>query len=152
LNNSNSFSHSSSITVRSSKLIELLELTLPLQHLLIDDANRLDLIYECNSIYYHHINIKQKAIIIHYLAHTEKIPVFCQIYRILKIKEKWIIIAEKLNTVAFNEKLWSYEIEFTGTLIKFDIEYCFNIIPHCFDSYVVEQSNYINILTRLTKQ
>ena len=63
-----------------------------------------------------------------------------------------MIIAEILDTISFNDKLWSYQIEFTGTLIKIDIERCFSIFPHCLDSYVIEQSRYINILTRFTKK
>ena len=118
----------------------------------MDYANQTDLLWECTSIYYHHINIRRKSVIVHHLAHAEEIPVFCQVHHLLKIGEQWIIIAEMLHTVSFNEKLWAYEVEFAGTLVKIDVEHCFNIFPHCLNIYVIEQEHYINILTRLTKQ
>ncbi|CAF1288923.1 unnamed protein product [Rotaria sordida] len=123
LNNSNSFSYSSSITVRSSKSIEWSKLSIPVRRLLMDHVNQTDLICEYTSIYYHHINIRTGSIVVHHLVHAEEIPVFCQIHHLLNIKEKCIIIAEMLNTVSFNEKLWSYEVEFTETLVKIDIEH-----------------------------
>ncbi|CAF4200728.1 unnamed protein product [Rotaria sp. Silwood2] len=88
---------------------------------------------------------------IHHLIHAEEVPVFCEVHYILNIVGKWFVIAETLDTVAFNEKLWSYEVEFTGKLIKIDMEHCFNIYPHCLDMYVIEQTNYINVLTHRVK-
>ncbi|CAF4285524.1 unnamed protein product, partial [Rotaria magnacalcarata] len=152
LNKTKSLSLSAVTTIRSSKLIEWSRLSHSVQHLLMKDVNKINTIYECSSIDYHHINIRPGSIVVHHLAHAEEIPVFCQIYCILKVEDKCMIIAEILDTISFNDKLWSYQIEFTGTLIKIDIEHCFSIFPHCLDSYVVEQSHYINILTRLTKK
>ncbi|CAM2724129.1 unnamed protein product [Rotaria socialis] len=152
LNKTKSLSLSAVTTIRSSKLIEWCKLSHSIQHLLMKDVNKINTIYECSSIDYHHINIRQGSIVVHHLAHAEEIPVFCQIYCILKVEDKCMIIAEILDTISFNDKLWSYQIELTGTLIKIDIEHCFSIFPHCLDSYVVEQSHYINILTRLTKK
>ena len=86
------------------------------------------------------------------LAHIEEIPIFCQIHHLLNIKEKWVAIAEELNTISFNDKLWSYEVEFTGTLTSIDINHCFDILPHCLDCYVVGQTHYINVLARLTRR
>lgn len=152
LNNSNSFSTSLSITARSSKSTERSRLSIPVQRLLISCKNDIDLIYEYKSIYYHQINVRIGAIIVHDLVHAEDVPVFCQIHHLLNIRERFIVIAELLNTVSFNEKLWAYEVEFTGSLVVVNIENSFNIHPHCFDMYDVEQSHYINVLTRLTKQ
>ncbi|CAF4510031.1 unnamed protein product, partial [Rotaria magnacalcarata] len=68
------------------------------------------------------------------------------------INEKWFAIAEKLHTKAFNEKLWAYAVEYTGTLEKIDIEHCLDLFPHCLDIYVVKETYYINLLVRLTKR
>ncbi len=149
LNKSNSFSLSSSPTIRSSKLIEWSKFSLPVQRLLMEHVNQIDLICECSSINYHHVNIRPKSVIVHGLAHAEEIPIFYHIHHLLNIEEKWVIIAEQLNTISFNEKLWSYEVEFTGTLVKIDIEHCFDIFPHCLDTYVVEQAHYILIVNIL---
>jgi hypothetical protein len=89
LNSSNSPFNPSPITVRRSKLVEWLELSVPVQRLLIDYIDQTDPIYECTSIYYHHINIRKSAIIIHHLVHAEEVPVFCQVYQILKVAEKF---------------------------------------------------------------
>jgi hypothetical protein len=151
LNKSYASSSSSSISFRSSKSIEWDKLSVPVRRLLMDHVDQTDSICECTSIYYHHINIRPKSVVVHHLAHAEEIPVFCQVHHLFNIKEKWIIIGEELNTVSFDDKLWSYEVEFTGKLLVIDIEQCFDILPHCLDTYVVEQAHYINILTRLTK-
>ncbi|CAF1556367.1 unnamed protein product [Rotaria magnacalcarata] len=152
LNNSNSFCYSSSITVRSSKSIKWSKLSIPVRRLLINFINETDLIYECTSIYYHHMNVRTGSIVVHHLAHAEEIPIFCQIHHLLNIQEKTTTIAEMLNTISFDENLWSYEVEFSGTLVTIDIEHCFDIHPHCLDLYDVEHVHYINLLTRLTKQ
>ena len=148
---SNSF-FSSSLNARSYKAITLMNLSTPVKRLLMNNIEHFDLIHESFSIYYHSIHIKPNAIIVRDLAHTEAIPIFCQIRHLLNIKEKWVAIAEELNTVSFNDKLWSYEVEFTGTLISIDINHCFDILPHCLDCYVVGQTHYINVLTRLTRR
>jgi hypothetical protein len=43
--------------------------------------------------------------------------------------------------MSFNEKLRSYEFELTETLIKVDIEYCFDIFPHCLDTYAAGEAH-----------
>ncbi|CAF1572606.1 unnamed protein product, partial [Adineta steineri] len=151
LNTLHSSFPSSSITIRSSKSIEYSKLSLPLRRLLIDDIKDTDLICQCASIDYHHINIRTKSIMIHHLIHTEEVPVFCEVHYILNIADKLFVIAETLDTVSFNEKLWAYEIEYTGKLCIINIEHCLKIYPHCLDIYIVEQKNYINVLTRLTE-
>jgi hypothetical protein len=151
-NNSNSIRCSSSITATSYKAIEWFDLGHHVRRLLMHHVNQTDSIFECTSIYYHHINVRQKSFIIHQIVHVEEIPIFCRISQILKANQKWIIVAEKLDTLAFNENLWSYEVQYTGTLIELDLERCLEIFPYCLDMYVVGQSNYINVLTRLTKQ
>ncbi|CAF4178390.1 unnamed protein product, partial [Rotaria sp. Silwood2] len=147
LNNSNSFCYSSSITVRSSKSIEWSKFSIPVRRLLINFINETDLVYECTSIDYHHMNVRTGSIVVHHLAHAEEIPVFCQIHHLLNFQEKITIIAEMLNTVSFDENLCSYEVAFTGTLVKIDIEHSFDIYPRCLDMYDVEQAHYINVLT-----
>ena len=70
----------------------------------------------------------------------------------LNTKGKWVAIAEELNIISYNDKLWSYEVEFTGTLTSIDINHCFDIGPHCLDCYVVGQTHYINVFTRLARR
>ncbi|CAF4312263.1 unnamed protein product, partial [Rotaria sp. Silwood2] len=147
LYNSNSLCYSSSMTVQSSKLIKWSKLSIPVRRLLINLMNETDLIYECTSIYCHRMNVRTGSIVVHHIAHAEEIPVFCQIHHLLSIQEKITIIAETLNTVSFDANLWSYEIEFTGTLVTIDIEHCFDIHPHCLDVYDVEHAHYLNLLT-----
>ncbi|CAM4827088.1 unnamed protein product, partial [Rotaria magnacalcarata] len=142
LSDSNPSSYSPSMIIRSSKSVDLFELAIPVQRLLNQYINQADSVFECNSIVYHHKNIRAKSVIVHDLAHTEEIPIFCQVHHLLNAKDKWFIIAEELNTISFNDKLWSYEVEFSGKLIKIDIEKCFDILPHCLDTYLVEQTRY----------
>ena len=150
LNVSHSSFYSSFITTRSSKSIEYLKLFFPIRRLLVNDVKEIDLVCECTSIEYHHINIRPRSILVHRLMHAEEIPAFCEVHCILSIVEKVFVIAEILDIISFNEELWSYQVEYIGKLIKIDIEHCFNIYPHCLDMYIVEQTNYINVLTRIT--
>lgn len=152
LKNSNLLRPSSPITLRSSKLIEWSKLSIPVKRLLMSRMHDTDLIYECSSIYYHHMNIRPGSIVIYCLAHAEDIPIFCQIRHLLNIQDEITIIAEILNTVSFDENLWSYEIEFSGSMVIADMVHCFDIHPHCFDLYTVEHTQYVNVLSRLTKQ
>ena len=152
LNQLNSFSSLPSITTRSSKPIEWFKIPLAVQHLLMEHISSTESIHKCASIYYHHINIKSKSILIHDLVHAEEVPSFCQVHHLLNVNEKWFIIVENFNTISFNEQLWSYEVEPTEKLTIVDIEHCFYIFPHCFDLYVVEGSRYINVLTHLTNK
>lgn len=151
LNKSNSYIPSP-LTFRSFKTITLKDLSLPVQRLLMKSIDQSDHIQESISIYYYNIHIRPNAIIIRDLAHTEEIPIFCQVHHLLNIQEKWVAIAEELDTISFDDKLWSYEVEFTGKLISIDINDCFDILPHCLDCYAIGQAHYINVLTRLTKR
>ena len=143
---------SPSVTVYSFRSVEFFKFSIPIQCFLKKYINETDLIYESLSIYYHDLNIKKKSVFVYDLVHTEEIPVFCQIHHLLKINEKWFAIAEKLHTNTFSEKLWAYDVEYTGTLIKIDVEHCLKLNPHCLDIYIVEESYYINMLTHLTKR
>lgn len=151
LSSSNFFFYSSFVTAASSKPIELSKFSIPIRRLLMNHVKETDVILESTSIYYQHINIRPKAVIIHHLAHTEEVPVFYQVHHILNIKEKCFVIAEQLHTISFNDKLWCYEIEFSGILVKMDVKQCFDVLTDCFDIYTVDEGHYINILTRLTK-
>lgn len=152
LNKLESSRFSPSLTVYSSRPVALFKFSIPIQGFLKKYINETDLINESLSIYHHDHNIKQKSVFVYDLVHTEEIPVFCQIHHLLKINEKWFVVAEKLHTNTFNEKLWSYEVEYTGTLVKIDVEHYLKLFPHCLDIYILEELYYINMLTRLTKQ
>ena len=151
LSHSNSF-FSLSLNIRSCKTVTLMDLPIPVKRLLMKDIGQYDSIRESFSMYYHNIYIRPNVIIVCDLIHTEEIPVFCQICNLLNIKDEWVAVVEELNTISFNDKLWSYEVEFTGTLTSLDINRCFDILPHCLDCYVVGQTHYINVLTRLTRR
>lgn len=152
LNKIESSRFSSSTTVRSFKSTDISKFSLPIQRLLKKDISETEEICESSSVYYYDLNIKQKSVFVHDVVHTEEIPVFCQIHHLLRIKEKWFAIAEQLHTNSFNEHLWAYEVEYTGTLVKIDVEHCLDIFSGCLDIYEIEETYYINMLTRLTKR
>jgi hypothetical protein len=118
LNKLESSRFSPSITVHLFKSTEFFKFALPIQRLLKRDVSETDTICESLFIYYHDLHIRQKSVFVHDLVHTEEIPIFCQIHHLLKLNEKWFAIAEKLHTNSFNEKLWAYEVEYTGALVK----------------------------------
>ena len=79
---SSNFFYSSFITAALSKPIEFSKFSIPVRRLLMNHSKQTDLIFESTSIYYHHINIRPKAVIIHHLAHAEEVPVFYQVHHI----------------------------------------------------------------------
>ncbi|CAF4138754.1 unnamed protein product, partial [Didymodactylos carnosus] len=72
-----------------------------------------ELIYiECKTISHDHVKIVKESAFVLKLVHEEEIPCFVYIRQILKVKDTWKLLVEHLNTASFNEKLWSYAIDY----------------------------------------
>jgi hypothetical protein len=84
------------------------------------------------------------------LHHEEEIPEFILLRYILKLNDSWKLIVQHLETLSFDQTLWSYEIVYLEKFSVMDLDECVNILPHGLDIYFVKKSSFVNILTRLT--
>ncbi|CAF5060317.1 unnamed protein product, partial [Rotaria magnacalcarata] len=72
-----------------------------------------------------------------------------QLAFIFKINNKWVLIVEQLQTIAFVETLWSFELERTRILLIKKPNDLILISPKGYDIYQVKKKSYVNILSRL---
>ncbi|CAF0724721.1 unnamed protein product, partial [Didymodactylos carnosus] len=134
--------------ITSRKNVKYYQLSILVQRLL--NANHIDqaTFDECKTIKHNHVRIMTRSVFVEKLLHVEEDPCFVYILHILNIQNTWKVIVEHLQIVGFNEQLWSYEIDFCGTLDLFDLDQCLDVLPHGLDIYYVKGSPYINILPR----
>ena len=82
-----------------------------------------------------------QSVFVEKLLDVEEEPCFVYILQLLKIQNVWKAVVEHLQVVGFNEKLWSYEVEFRGTLDLLDFDQFLGILPHGLDIYNVRGSS-----------
>jgi len=60
------------------------------------------------------------------------------------------LLGHPVETLSFDETLWSYEIVYLEKFSVMDLDECVTILSHGLDIYFVKNSSFVNILTRLT--
>ena len=134
----------------SLKTINYSQLSIPVQRLLKENNIDQDSFAECKTIHYKNVHIMKQSVFVEKLLPVEEEPHFVYILHLLKLQNTWKAIVEHLEIVGFHETLWSYEVEFLGTLDIFDFDQFLRILPHGLDLYLIRGSAYVNVLTRLT--
>ena len=71
-------------------------------------------IMEYQPLNYNHVALIKGSAFVDNLMHEEEIPSFLHLVFIFKINDIWLLIVEQLETIAFNESLWSYELGHTN--------------------------------------
>ena len=92
------------------------------------------------------------SVFVNDLVHNEEVPSFVHLMFILKIDDVWLLIVEQLQTIAFNESLWSYELEHTHLLSTKHPNELIRIHSKGLDIYEVEKKSFVHVLSRLTKE
>jgi hypothetical protein len=109
-------------------------------------------IVEYQRLKFNHIIFIKNSVFVNNLLHEEEVPSFFHLMFILKIGDDWLLVVEQLQTIAFNESLWSYELEHTHLLsIKHPNE-LIRILPKGLDIYEVNKKSFVNVLSRLTAE
>jgi hypothetical protein len=107
-------------------------------------------ITEYQRLKFNHITFIKGSVFVDNLIHEEEIPSFFHLMLILKIDGVWLLIVEQLQTIAFNDSLWSYELERTHLLSIKRPNELISILPSGLDIYEVNKRSFVNILSRLT--
>lgn len=116
----------------------------------IDSFGHTTKIMEFQRLKFNHVMLIKGSVFVDNLLHEEEIPSFVRLIFIFKINGNWVLIVEQLQTIAFNESLWSYELEHTHLFfVKEPIE-LIRIQPKGVDIYEIGKKSYVNIFSRLT--
>lgn len=110
------------------------------------------LFMEYERLQYNHVMFVKNSVFVNNLIHEEEIPSFLHLIFIFQVDNAWLLVVEELNTVAFNESLWSYEIEHTHLLSIKKPDELIRIVAKGLDIYEVNRKSYVNVLSRLTKE
>ncbi|CAM4838394.1 unnamed protein product [Rotaria magnacalcarata] len=139
----------------SPKQVKLKGLSAAVRQLLHDNIEDFDYathISECQQQAHDHVKIMKGSVFVDTISHEEEVPSFMQLAFIFKINNKWVLIVEQLQTIAFVETLWSFELERTRILLIKKPNDLILISPKGYDIYQVKKKSYVNILSRLTKK
>ncbi|CAF4557677.1 unnamed protein product [Rotaria socialis] len=123
----------------SLKTIKYSQLSIPVQRLFKQNDINQTIFDECKRIHYKNVVIMKQSVFIEKLLYVEEEPRFVYILHLLNIQNTWKAVVEHLQVVGFNEKIWSYEVEFRGTLDLLDFDKFLCILPHGLDIYYVRE-------------
>jgi hypothetical protein len=123
-----------------------------MEKLLMNDLgwNEIDeYIILCHRLVCDTIEYCRSAVYVVDLIHFNEQPVFAQIVFIIKVNEKWWLLVDLLNTIAYNEDLFAWEIKSIDR---------YSIINPCqlkyyykgLDIYQVNNSSFVSFTARLT--
>ncbi|CAF2123463.1 unnamed protein product, partial [Rotaria magnacalcarata] len=105
----------------SLKIVKHSQLSILVQRLFKENHIHETIFDECKSIHYKNVLIMARSVFIEKLVYEEEEPCFVYVLHLLKVQNIWKAVVEHLQVIGFNEKLWSYEIEFRGTLDLLDL-------------------------------
>lgn len=104
---------------------------------------------ECKRLLYQDIEYCRSSIYVIAVALIDDQPIFGQVSYIVKNKEKWWLIIELLETVAYDENLFAWELKSSNRFSIFDP--CeLNYYHKGLDFYLVNNSTYVSFAVRLT--
>jgi hypothetical protein len=109
-------------------------------------------IMEYQRLNVNHVHFIKGSLFVDKLLHEEEIPSFLHLVFILKINNTWLMIVEQLQTIAFNESLYSYELEHTHLFSIKQPNELIHILPKGLDIYEVNRKSYVNVFSRLTTE
>jgi hypothetical protein len=106
-------------------------------------------LFECTTVCHDHIEYSQPCVYVIGLEGPEERPAFAQIVRIVRVKTEWVLIIDRLQTKFYNNGLCAWEIE---TMDDLDLVYPQHLkyFHKGLDVYVVNQSSYVSLSSRLT--
>ncbi|CAF4094505.1 unnamed protein product [Rotaria magnacalcarata] len=109
-------------------------------------------VMEYQRLKFDNIMFIKGSVFVNKLTEEEEIPSFLHVIFILKIDNDWLLIVEQLQTVAFNESLWSYELEHTHLLSIKQPNQLIHVLPKGLDIYELNEKSFVNIFSRLTAE
>jgi hypothetical protein len=134
----------------STKTIQLSQLPIQIRTILIQHKFHSSTYSECEIFIHKHVKFIKNSVFIINLLHEEEIPSFVLLRYILKLDNSWRLIVQHLETLCFDEILWSYQIDYLEKFSIMDFDECLSLLPHGLDIYIIKNSSFVNVLTRLT--
>jgi hypothetical protein len=116
----------------------------------IESSDHTTKIMEYQRLNFNHVMLIKGSVFVDNLMHEEEIPSFLHLIFIFKINNVSLLIVEQLQTIAFNESLWSYELEHTHLFFVKEPNDLIHIQPKRVDIYEIGKKSYANIFSRLT--
>jgi hypothetical protein len=120
--------------------------------LLIAHFGTIDLaehLYECDGLWYDHIEYRQSCVYVVGFENIEERPLFVQIIRIIRSHSKWWLFVDRLITKCYSDALCSWEIESAenfSLVDPHDLKYYHKGL----DVYEINNSSFVSLTTRLT--
>ena len=150
------FSHLSQLKTLSysvgMKRLQITSLNSSMKKVLIDHFGHIDLakdVKQCKRLIHENIEYCRSGIHVIDLVPLKEQPRFAQVIFILKMNEKWWLLAEILNTVSYNEDLFAWELKSTDHYSMLDpcqLRYYHKGL----DVYHVNNSSFVSYTNRLT--
>lgn len=134
----------------STKTINSSQLPMEIKLLLAQHQSNSLTYTQCETLIHKHVTYIKNSVFITALHHEEEIPEFILLRYILRLNNSWKLIVQHLETLSFDQTLWSYEIIYLEKFSIMSLDECVNILPHGLDIYLVKNSSFVNVLTRLT--
>jgi hypothetical protein len=134
----------------STKTIKSSQLPIEIKRFLVQQQLDAQTYTECYTLFHKHVKYIKNSVFITALHHEEEIPEFVLLRYILKLNESWKLVVQHLETLSFDQTLWSYEIIYLEKFSVMNLDECVNILPNGLDIYFVKNSSFVNVLTRLT--
>ncbi|CAF4340442.1 unnamed protein product [Rotaria sp. Silwood2] len=104
---------------------------------------------QCNKLIHENIEYCRSAVYVIDLKPSHEQPIFAQVVFILKMKEKWWLLVDILNTISYDDKLFAWEIQSIGhysMIDPYELIYYYKGL----DIYVVNNLSFVSFITRLT--
>ncbi|CAF1262315.1 unnamed protein product [Adineta ricciae] len=124
---------------------------LAMRNLLVKHFDQIDFenIFQCNALVYENIEYRRSCVYVVDLQPSHEQPSFAQIVFIVKMKEKWWLLVDMLDTMSYNEKLFSWQIQSMDHYSIIDpreLKYYYKGL----DVYVVNDLSFVSFVSRLT--
>lgn len=134
------------------KKIKNSSLNILMKNILLNHFGRLDFendLLQCNRLIHEDIEYRTSAVYVINLRSDNEQPVFAQINFILKLNEKWWLLADILKTILYNENLFAWEVkcvDYYSILDPCQLKYFYKGL----DIYHVKDSSFVSFTSRLT--
>ena len=123
-----------------------------MKNVLINHFGHINLVEDlkqCRRLVHDNVEYSQSAVFIVDLTSSDERPVFAQVVFIVKLNEKWWLLADILDTVSYDEDIFAWEIRSVGRHSMLDpcqLKYYRKGI----DNYHVNNSSFVSFTSRLT--
>jgi hypothetical protein len=104
---------------------------------------------QCNIFWHENVEYDRSSVYIIGLTDVDERPVLIQIFRILRMGQKWWLLVDMLETISYHNSLCAWEIRSTDAFSLID-PYTLKYWHKAMDVYELNNSSYVSFSARLT--